>query len=522
MPNTNARSGFPSHTPSHYDRLSIVLGLVGIILVWFLSRAAIVGTLALSEQLHGSVAAEQFTWASPSVIFRSLPPDSATHGLALVGSAPHDQTWTIECGSMLRLLVQVHRGYFVQSLPSSPTCLETGITLATDWSTVPGKSIGSRDERTLSFQLYEMRVGSNRIPLTSVVASASGLYEVEAIDLRNDPIGTLTRKGDAGWYKNIVTEGYRFDGDNSRQQNVAWPFLYPFLAKALAAGANMPPMEAMTDLNAALVLGALLLLFLLGLTMGLSLPAAMIAPAWLACNPFAFFLFGGFSEALFILLECTFVLLLIHRHYSLAACTVALLGATRFVGCLAVASLLYTLWRDGHLRGRLGWLKSAGISFAGFAGIAADIGIKWYQTDHPFAAFSVRSAWDVASMKEWVELIGLTRVSGGGYEPLLLFSLAVLVCCVAFALLAISADAHDRNMQITCVATLIVTATLALNPDLHSFGRYILPLAPTLVGILAAPLWQSRATPLLLIVTIGGALFVPFVTLRIANDLSPH
>jgi hypothetical protein len=509
-------------SPSPADRLSIALAFAGLVLLWLFSRSAIVGTLATFERVNGSISAEEFVWASPSVVLRNLPASAAAEGVTLVGRAPHDQNWTIECGTSLRMIVNVRGGYFRQSLPSSRACLQTGITVSSDWSVIPGASIGSRDMRALSFQLYEVRLGAVSLPLAEIGTSADGLYGVEKIALRNDAQGTLTGKWDAAWYKGIATNGYQFDGDRGRQQNTAWPFLYPMLAKALAAVTGIPIAKAMLDLNAGLVLVSLFAIFLLGREMRLSVPAAMIAPAWIACNPFAYFLFGGFSEALFLVLVCAFVLLLIHKQYGLAVCVIALLGATRFVGYLAIVWLLLALWRAGALQGRSRWPKAVAIAGAGFLGVATDIGIKWYQTGYPYAAFSVRSAWPVTPFGQWAEMFQVQRLAQGEYVPLLLLSFATLGYCILVGLAGMRRSARDPYVQASAVATFVVSATLLLNPELHSVGRYMLPLAPALVGALAVPRWHPYTMVLLPTFTVLGAIYLPLVVMRIANGLPPY
>lgn len=92
------------------------------------------------------------------------------------------------------------------------------------------------------------------------------------------------------------------------------------------------------------------------------------------------------------MLECSLVLLLIHRRYGLAICAVALLGATRFSGYVAIVWVLLTLWRAGALLGCSERPKIVVVAGGGYLGVAADIGINWYQTGYPFAAFTVRDA----------------------------------------------------------------------------------------------------------------------------------
>ena len=393
--------------------------------------------------------------------------------------------------------------------------------MSSNWSMVPGATVGSRDARVLSFQIYEFLVGQTSVPLREIAKSARGVYDVENIDLRNDAEGILTRMWDANWYKSIAATGYHFDGDRGRQQDVGWPFMYPTLVKVVAKVAAIPISTAMLLLNATIVLGTLVLLFALGIKLKLSVPAAMIVPAWLAGNPFVYFLHAGFSEALFLVLECAFVLLMIHKRYLLAVCVVALLGATRFIGYLFVVWLLLAIWTSGPSRLKLKWAGMLAAAAAGFLGIAADIAIKWHQTGVPFAAFLVRDAWKVTPFDQWLSILELRRLAEGDYLPLLLLSLAVFGYCVTASLRCVRQGTRDPNVNETWVAAFVVAATLLISPEMNSVGRYMLPLAPALVGALATPGWHRTGLALLPSVTVLGAMFIPLVAIRIANGLAP-
>lgn len=61
-----------------------------------------------------------------------------------------------------------------------------------------------------------------------------------------------------------------------------------------------------------------------------------------------------------------------------------------------------------------------------------------------------------------------------------------------------------------------------LNPEIHSAGRYLLPIAPALVGLLKLARDCRALTCGLYLATAIGALFMPFVTMRIAMGLPPY
>lgn len=239
----------------------------------------------------------------------------------------------------------------------------------------------------------------------------------------------LTSRWDADWYKRIASIGYRYDGDNGRQQSVALPFLFPSLVKITATALGIPVPAAMLTFNSACFLLSLVLLFALGRASGLSSEQSLVAPAWTAFNPFAFFLTGGFSECLFLLPECAFILLLLRRRFWLAACVVAFLAATRFVGLLAITGVWLAIWsnKDASAKLRALWI----VSVAGIAslGVVADIAVKWIQSGYPLAAFSVRNAWRVTSVAEWHSALGYRRVFEGDYLPILMPAMLLFGCC---------------------------------------------------------------------------------------------
>jgi hypothetical protein len=503
------------------ERLWTAVAVIGIVAIWFLGRGIVVGTLANYENMTGRYQAHEFSWASPDVTL-GLQPENSTGSLTLVGRADHDQRWTLDCAGKMHTSVDIHAGLFRQLLPLPSPCEGKGMTIHSDWAWVPADRVGSQDSRSLSYQLFAVESGADTLLLDNLVRNSSGLYGVEPIEFRSDPEGVLTERWDANWYRDIAQRGYRFDGDGGVQQNVAWPFLFPSLVKGVAVAWRLPVASAMIGLNAVLLLAALLLLFAIGRASGLTHSLSLVAPAWLSFNPFAFFVVGGFSEPLFLTLECLIVLLLLHRKYGISAVIVALLTATRFVGLIGVGWIAITLWYDTSISrfGRLWRIVLAG--GAGLLGIVMDVAIKGAQTGYPLGAFAVRKSWQVTPLSVLNVILHPYALFSGGY--LLALLLPALLTMYAMYVLG-KTWRHAGMVEVRLLlgtGISLVSATLALNPELHSAGRYFLPFAPAIVGLLACVPLRTRSLSFILIATAAGGAFMPFIVERIAMGQPPY
>jgi len=519
-----------SAAPAHSSVAPIIRGwqwvltaaaVVAVIAFWFLGRGIVVGTLANYERITGQYEAHEFSWASPNVTIR-LPAAMAAESLTVVGHAPHDQRWTLDCAGTMHMSVDIRAGFFRQSLPLSSLRETHGMTIQSDWASVPATGIGSRDTRALSYQIFAVQSGADTLALSELLSHSGGLYGIEPVESRSDPQGVLTERWDANWYRDIAEHGYRYDGDGRVQQNVAWPFLFPALIKGVATACNIPVSTAMVRLNAVLLLTALLLLFAIGRVSGLTRGLSLVAPVWLSFNPFAFFLVGGFSEPLFLTLEFLIVLLLLRRKYAAAVVTIALLTATRFVGLIGVAWIAISLWRDPSMTRRGRFLRITGAGAMGVLGIAADIVIKGVQTGHPLAAFTVRSGWQTTPLSVLRGILHPHALFSGDYLLALLLPalLAGFAIYVAIHVLRNTGGWPERVLLGTSGS--LVAATLILNPELHSAGRYFLPFAPAIVGLLCCAPLRTRALSFILMVTAAGGAFMPFIVMRIAMGQPPY
>jgi len=499
-----------------------VLALIAVVVFWLLGRGLVFGILTHYESMTGRYQTDHFSWASPNLTLK-LPSAPLAVALTVVGDAPHDQRWTLECAGTLLMSVDVHAGFFRQSLPFPSLCTAQGLTIRSDWSVTPAATAtgGSRDRRSLSYQLFAVQLGADAVPLEAMLARSTGLYNIERADISTDPEGVLTGRWDATWYRGIAEHGYRYDGDGREQQNVAWPFLFPILVKGVALACGISIASAMISLNAGLLLAALLLLFVIGRASGLTRSLALVAPVWLSFNAFAFFLVGGFSEPLFLFFEFLLVWLLLRKKYGAAAVTMALLTATRFVGAIGVAWFALTIWRDTSLS-RLGRLVRIGFAgVMGLLGIAADMTIKGLQTGHPLAAFTVRKGWSISSFALLSGILDPSALFRGDYLLALLLATLLVGYAIYVWVLTLGPAGSGPGRLLLGAGVSLVAATLILNPEFQSAGRYFLPFAPAIIGLLCYKPLQTRSLALILMVTAAGAAFMPLIIVRIAMGQAP-
>jgi hypothetical protein len=210
----------------------------------------------------------------------------------------------------------------------------------------------------------------------------------------NNELMNLPVRWDAGWYLQIVTDGYRFSSaDPNLQQNIVFFPAYPMLVRAAGRllGGHMPGyVLAGVLISTAAFFGALLYLYAFAReTVGeVSAPAAL----WLlASYPFAVFFGGLYSESLFL-----FGTLGAFHHFSRgqfgrAALYGLLVGLTRLNGALLVLPLfVIAVSRAQPAAVRRQALAAAAAPALGLAVYALFI---WRLTGDPLAFFAGQVAW---------------------------------------------------------------------------------------------------------------------------------
>jgi hypothetical protein len=148
---------------------------------------------------------------------------------------------------------------------------------------------------------------------------------------------------DSEWYFKIVTEGYRYNGDPTIQQNVVFYPLYPMLARGLAVISGLTPADALLLVSNVAGLLAIVLLFkLVREEFGDQL--ALTTIALLSFFPTSVLLSAGYTEPLELLLIVSFFLALNRKRYLSAALLAGLAVADRSTGIVLLPVLLWEMW----------------------------------------------------------------------------------------------------------------------------------------------------------------------------------
>jgi Gpi18-like mannosyltransferase len=148
---------------------------------------------------------------------------------------------------------------------------------------------------------------------------------------------------DSEWYFKIATEGYRFDGDLTIEQNIVFYPLYPMLARGLVVISGIAPADAMLLVANVAGLSAVVALFkLVREEFGDRL--ALATTALLSFFPTSVLLSAGYTEPLELLFIVSFFLALKPKHYLLAAVFAGLAVADRSTGIVLLPVLLCEMW----------------------------------------------------------------------------------------------------------------------------------------------------------------------------------
>jgi Dolichyl-phosphate-mannose-protein mannosyltransferase len=148
---------------------------------------------------------------------------------------------------------------------------------------------------------------------------------------------------DSEWYFKIVTEGYRYNGDPTTQQNIVFYPLYPMLARGVVVISGFTPADALLLVSNVSGLLAIVLLFkLVREEFGDHL--ALTTTALLSFFPTSVLLSAGYTEPLELLLIVLFFLALKRKRYLSAALLAGLAVADRSTGIVLFPVLLWEMW----------------------------------------------------------------------------------------------------------------------------------------------------------------------------------
>jgi len=209
----------------------------------------------------------------------------------------------------------------------------------------------------------------------------------------NNELLNLPVRWDAGWYLQIVTEGYRYvPGDPTVQQNIAFFPAYPMLVRVIGRllGGDMTGyVAAGMVVSIASFFGALVYLYAFARDRyGDEVASGAI---WLlAAYPFAIFFGAIYTESLFLLGTVGAFYHFSREQFGRAAGWGLLVGLTRLNGALLVLPLAWLA--ISALFAKKGWRALAAAAAPGFGLVIYALFI-WTLTGSPFAFAASHEAW---------------------------------------------------------------------------------------------------------------------------------
>jgi hypothetical protein len=221
-------------------------------------------------------------------------------------------------------------------------------------------------------------------------------YADDNVPLRHfrNELMNLPVRWDAGWYLQIVTDGYRYSAeDPTQQQNIVFFPAYPMLVRAggrLLGGYMTGYVLAGMLISIGALFGALLYLYAF-VRDKLDEESAQASVWLLASYPFAVFFGALYTESLFLLGTVGAFYHFSRQQFGRAALWGLLVGLTRLNGALLVIPLLVLAFgRAQPAPSRVKALASASAAGIGLVLYALFI---WRMTGDPLAFWAGQAAW---------------------------------------------------------------------------------------------------------------------------------
>lgn len=285
---------------------------------------------------------------------------------------------------------------------------------------------------------------------------------------------------DAGWYQQIVLQGYEARPfDTSRQANWAFFPLHPMLWRGVQA-LGLPPALAGLLLAHALCLLALVQMHR-WIQVQWNRELADRALLCFALFPTSYFLSLPWTESVFAALLATALLGLAQRRWGLVAGAAMLASGTRAVGVFLAPLLWWQARRDPSATWPQRWLYPA----LALGGLAVFMALLWQRTGNPMAFSEIQATWgrDGGSFtKHLVRWLGDPLRLGGVWNLSPINNSSLLLALAAVAWLW-----RDGKRALALFVFGYVLMPWSTG-TLMSMGRYVLVCLPVFVALAA---WLS-------------------------------
>jgi len=316
-------------------------------------------------------------------------------------------------------------------------------------------------------------------------------------------LGSPVYPWDACWYRSIVERGYSFDGDVTRQQNVAFLPGYPavmIIFKLLLPFEIFTVQQVVSFLG--YFVGALFFYYFLSEKIG-NIRSSFVVFLW-SIMPFSIYFMNGYSECLYFALTGLTFYLLKKNHISLACLTISYGLITRPHSLALIPVCFYYIYHLESARTKTTFLSSlwrAGLRLLELSPVILIfpmiLTIYWYfRFGDPLVYRSVMFAWDNINQPSLIAdfpavKIAFSRLFNGlGYNFYTIYefdittldpyymALIIFVLSMLFSVLFLFLRHYDVFIyHLVLLLFIMVTPGTMINLGRHASGMFSLPFA---------------------------------------------
>lgn len=215
---------------------------------------------------------------------------------------------------------------------------------------------------------------------------------IHAAGETNVPWYRYLLRWDAGWYLQIVRDGYSHTGDELTQQSINFSPVYPLICKAVSVLLGVPPDIALLIVSNLLLFAGMSLVFKLikedyGEDVGLYSVAA------LCFFPASLFFTAGYTESLALALIAGTFLLLKRKQFLLASVLIGLAMGTRMMSLILMPPLCWELWREFKPDMRRLVINGAASLVLATSGLWLYMIYLWLAFRRPLSILTSKRAW---------------------------------------------------------------------------------------------------------------------------------
>lgn len=254
----------------------------------------------------------------------------------------------------------------------------------------------SAKKRTANILVYSQVLGillaSRLVVVLAMFFSARFVTpSIHAAGESNIPWYQYLLRWDAGWYLQIVRDGYSHTGDELTQQSINFSPLYPLICKGVTFLGASPEVAVVVVSNLLFVAGVFLFFKLIREDYGDEV--GLVSVATLCFFPTSVFFSAGYTESLALVLITACFLLMKRKHFVLASTFIGLAVGTRLMSLVLVPPLLWELWRELAPNKKRLLLTAATTLILATSGLWLYVIYLWAAFNRPLAIVTSKRAW---------------------------------------------------------------------------------------------------------------------------------